>query len=128
MSEWGMHLLRHLQIIMALFLECFLPDHVTELKHDHFYGGLPKWLKTMVAYLKARSDERMYSDYLGVVWEAKKEKVMEASHNPPTASTSKPRMMIFFPLQKLKGSQPSMTPSHVGGTPGGRKHQQGRIC
>ena len=49
---------------MVLFLECFPPDHVTELKCDHFYIGLPKWLKEMVAYLKATTNEKMYSDYL----------------------------------------------------------------
>ena len=50
------------------FLKCFLPDHITELKCDHLYGGLPKRLKAMVAYLKASTNEKMYSDYL---WEAK---------------------------------------------------------
>ena len=29
------------------------PDQVAELKRDCFYGRLPKWLKVMVAYLKA---------------------------------------------------------------------------
>ena len=51
--DWGVHLLRHLQVLAASFPECFLPDHVTELKCDHFYGGLPQRLKAMVAYLKA---------------------------------------------------------------------------
>ena len=60
----GMHLLRHLQIIVALFLEYFLPDHTAELKHDHFYWLLPEWFKVMVAYLKASSNEKMSSDYL----------------------------------------------------------------
>ena len=41
-SEWGVHLLRHLQILAPSFPECFPPDHIAELKHDHFYGGLPK--------------------------------------------------------------------------------------
>ena len=36
---------------------------------------------------------------------------MEPSHNPPVAGASKPWVMGFFPLQKLKGSQPAMTPS-----------------
>ena len=63
-SDWGVCLSRHLQIFMASFLECFPPDHVAELKWDCFYGGLPKWLKVMVAYLKASSNERTYSDYL----------------------------------------------------------------
>ena len=41
--DWGVHLLRHLQILAASF-----PDHfpagscVAELKRDHFYSGLPK--------------------------------------------------------------------------------------
>ena len=52
-SDWGVHLLRHLQTLAASFPECFPPDHIAELKCDHFYSGLPKWLKAMVAYLKA---------------------------------------------------------------------------
>ena len=63
-SEWGVHLLRNLQILVAAFPEHFLPDHVAELKCDHFYGGLPKQLKVMVAYLKASANEKTYSDYL----------------------------------------------------------------
>ena len=60
----GVHLLRHLQIFTALFLEHFPPDHIAELKHDLFYGGLSKWFKVMVAYLKASGNEKTYSDYL----------------------------------------------------------------
>ena len=41
-SDWGIHLSRHLQILAASFPDCFPPDHVAELKRDHFYGGLPK--------------------------------------------------------------------------------------
>ena len=36
---------------------------------------------------------------------------MEASWNLAMASTSKPRATSFFPQQKLKGSQPVITPS-----------------
>ena len=64
----------------------------------------------MVAYLKPSGNEKTYSNYLLVAWEAEKE-VMEASHNPPMASTSKPKVMSFFPLWKLKGSQPAASPS-----------------
>ena len=64
MSDWGVCLSRHLQILAMSFLECFPPDHVAKLKCDHFYGGLPKWLKAMVAYLKVSANEKMYSDYL----------------------------------------------------------------
>ena len=72
-SEWEVHLLRHLQILVASSLECFLPDHITKLKYDHFYGGLPKWFKAMVAYLRTSANEKTYSDYLWVVWKAEKE-------------------------------------------------------
>ena len=61
-SDLGVHLLRHLQVLVASFPECFPPDCIAELKCDHFYGGLPKRLKAMVAYLKASSNENMYSD------------------------------------------------------------------
>ena len=48
-SDWGGCLSRHLQVLAASFPECFPLDHIAELKHNHFYGGLPKWLKAMVA-------------------------------------------------------------------------------
>ena len=41
----GVCLSRHLQILVASFPECFPPDHIAELKHDCFYGGLPKQFK-----------------------------------------------------------------------------------
>ena len=65
----------------------------------------------MVAYLKASGNEKTYLDYLQVAWEAEREEAMEPSHNLPVASESKPQVMSFFPLWKLKGNQPAMTPS-----------------
>ena len=41
-SDWGVHLSRHLQILAVSFTDHFPPDCVAELKRDHFYGGLPK--------------------------------------------------------------------------------------
>ena len=41
-SDWGVHLSRHLQILAGSFPDCFPPDCVAEWKRDHFYGGLPK--------------------------------------------------------------------------------------
>ena len=61
-SDWGVHLSRHLQIPAVSFLDYFPLDHVVELKRDCFYGGLPKQLKAMVAYLKAGPQVRTYSD------------------------------------------------------------------
>ena len=110
-SDCGVCLSRHLQILMSSFPECFPLDHVAELKQDCLYGGLPKQLKVMVAYLKASSNERMYSDYLWVAHEAEKEEAKEPSHNQTAAITNKPKVMSFFPLWKLKGSQPTKTPS-----------------
>ena len=66
-SDWEVHLSRHLQVLAASFPDRFPPDQVAELKQDHFYGGLPKLLKAMVAYLKATPDEKTYLDYLHVV-------------------------------------------------------------
>ena len=48
-SDWVVHLSRHLQVLGLSFLVCFPPDHVAKLKHDSFYGELPKWLKAMMA-------------------------------------------------------------------------------
>ena len=47
-SDWGVHLSRHLQVLAASFPDHFAPDHVAELKRDHFYGRCPKQLKAMV--------------------------------------------------------------------------------
>ena len=43
--EWGVHLSRYLQILVASFLECFPPAHIAELKWDSFYGGCLNGLK-----------------------------------------------------------------------------------
>ena len=36
---------------------------------------------------------------------------MEPSHSQTTDKASKPKVMSFFPLQKLKGTQPTKTPA-----------------
>ena len=82
---------------------------MAELKRDHFYGGLPKRLKAMVAYLKVGPQVRTYSDYLRATREAEKEDTIELSQSPRALVTdgpSKPRATSFFPLRKLKGNQP----------------------
>ena len=50
-SDWGVCLSRHLQVLAASFPDRFPPDQVPELKWDCFNGGLSKRLKAMVAYL-----------------------------------------------------------------------------
>ena len=109
-SHWGVHLLKHFQVLAASLPDCFPPDWVAELERDHFYGGLPKWLKAIVAYLKAGPHVRTYSDYLRATWEAEKEDSMELPRDPRTQTTEnppKPWATSFFPLQKLKGNQPT---------------------
>ena len=84
---------------------------MAELKRDHFYGGLPKRLKAMVAYLKAGPQVRTYSDYLRAAREAEQEDTTELSQSPRAPAIdgpSKPRATSFFPLRKLKGNQPFM--------------------
>ena len=107
--DWGVHLSRHLQILAASFQDCFPPDHVAELKRDQFYGGLPKQLKVMVAYLKAGPQVRTYSDYLRATRVAGKEDSIELSQNSRILTSddpSKPRTTSSFPLRKLQGDQP----------------------
>ena len=52
----------------------------------------------MVAYLKANTNEKMYSDYFWAVMESEQEEVMDPSHSQTADSTSKPKVMTFFPL------------------------------
>ena len=108
-SDWGIHLSRHLQVLAVSFPGCLAPDYVAELNRDHFYGGLPKQFKAMVAYLKAGPQVRMYSDYLRAAREAEKEgsiKLSQSSRIQTADGLSKPRTISFFPLRKLKGNQP----------------------
>ena len=107
--DWGAHLSRHLQVLTASFPDHFPPDWVTELKRDHFYGRLPKWLKVIVAYLKVGLQVRTYSDYLRAAQEGEEETSMELSWGPRTQATNtppKPMAISFIPLSKLKGNQP----------------------
>ena len=109
MSDWGICLSRHLQVLAASFPDHFPPDCVADLKRDRFYGGLPKQLKMMVAYLKVGSQVRTHSDYLRAAREAKKEDLIElpqSSRIQAANGPSKPRTTGFFPLRKLKGNQP----------------------
>ena len=102
-SDWGVCLLRHLQVWLLCFQNTSLWTMWAELKCDCFYGGLPKCLKAMVAYLKASPQEKTYSDYLQAAREAEKEDSMELSQSPQnqmTDITAKPRTTSFFPLQK----------------------------
>ena len=110
-SDWGVCLSRHLQVLVASFPECFPPDHIAKLRHDCFYSGLPKCLIAMVAYLKASTNKKMYSDYLQAAREAEKEEVMEPSHSQMADNLIKPKVMSFFSLQKLKGIQPVKAPT-----------------
>ena len=76
-SDWCICLLRHLQVLATSFPDCFPPDCAAELKRYCFYGRLPKQLKAMVAYLKAGTQVRTYSDYLRATQEAEKEDSIE---------------------------------------------------
>ena len=89
-SDWGIWLSRYLQVLAASFPDHFPPDHVAELKRDCFYSGLPKWLKAIVAYLKAGLQGRMYSDYLRATQEAGKEDSIELAWGPRTQTTNGP--------------------------------------
>ena len=62
-----------------------------------------------MAYLKAGPQVRMYSDYLRAAREAEKEDSIKLSRSPRPPATNgptRPRATSFFPLRKLKGSQP----------------------
>ena len=110
-SDWGLCLSRYLQVLVASFPECFPLDCIAEFKCNCFYSVLPKWLKAMVVFLKASTNEKIYSDYLQAMRETEKEEAMEPSHNQMADNQTKPQVTSFFPLQKLKGSQPIKTPA-----------------
>ena len=90
-SDWGVSLSRHLQVLAASFPDHFPLYCMVELKCDCFYGRLPKWLKAMVAYLKASPQEKTYSNYLWAAREAEKEDSLEPSQGHTANSMAKPR-------------------------------------
>ena len=57
--DWGIHLSRHLQVLTALFPDCFSPNCVAELKWDCFYGRLPKRLKARWPIFKPAHTKRL---------------------------------------------------------------------
>ena len=65
----------------------------------------------MVAYLKTTNNKKTCLDYLWAVQEAEKKEEMGTFQSLAMVNTSKPRATSFFPLWKLKGSQPAVTPS-----------------
>ena len=83
----------------------------------------------MVAYLKASTHKKTYSDYHQAVREAEKEESMELSQNPWSQvidNVAKPITTSFFPLQKLKENHPvSKMAAMWPGAPGRGKHQEG---
>ena len=81
---------QHLQILVASFPDQFPLERVAELKRDQFYGGLPKRLKVMVAYLKVGPQVRTYSDYLRATRKAEKEDSIELSWSPKGSSNRWP--------------------------------------
>ena len=89
-SDWGICLSRHLQVLAASFPDHFPPDHVAELKRDCFYSRLPKQLKAMVAYLKAGPQVRTYSDYLRAAREAEKEDSIDLPQSSRTQAADGP--------------------------------------
>ena len=106
--DWRVCLSRHLQVLAASFPNRFPPNWVPELKWDCFSDELPKWLKVMVAYLKASLHERTCSNYLWAAREVEKEESMKLPQNPWSQvvdNATKPKTTSFFPLQKLKGNQ-----------------------
>ena len=54
----------------------------------------------------ASTNEKKYSDYFWAVMDAEEEEAMEPSHSQTANNTSKPKVMSFFPLQKLKALSP----------------------
>ena len=70
--------------------------------------GYPNVSKPIVAYLKVSPQEKTYSDYLQVAREAKKEDSMEPSQSHTVNNTAKPKLTSFFPLWRLKGTQPTV--------------------
>ena len=65
----------------------------------------------MVAYLKASPQEKTYSNYPQATREAEKEDSMELSQrswSQATDNTTKPWATSYFPLWKLKGTQPAV--------------------
>ena len=65
----------------------------------------------MVAYLKASTNEKTYSNCLSAVREAEKEEVMEPSCSQMADNSTKPKAMSFIPSWKLKGTWPVKIPA-----------------
>ena len=97
-SDWGVCLSRHLQLLVASFPDWFPPECIAELKRDRFYGGLPKRLKVMVAYLMVGPQVRTYLDYLRPTREAEKEDSDWVVSEPPGLQSNRQLHLNLGPL------------------------------
>ena len=121
--DLGICLSRHLQVLAASFPDHFPPDHMAEMKRDHFYGRLPKWLKVMVAYLKVGTQVRTYSDYLRAIREAEKEDLIELPQSSRTQTADAPPnqgLLASSPWANLRATSHFQKASCPLGTFGGR--------
>ena len=71
---------------------------------------------------KGQHQRLMYSDYLWAVKEAEKEEAMEPSHSQTADSTSKPKVMSFFPSMKAERHPACQDLCCMGGALGRREH------
>ena len=94
-AEFGVHLSQQVQILQSEYPGRIQPEHVEELKHDHFCEGLNPEYQQMLAHKVDGEHPASYSNVLLAAW--KLERWAEAIDPPPpkTAVTSGLNMMIL---------------------------------
>ena len=110
MAEFGMHLSEQVQIHQLEYPGRIQPEHMEEMKQDHFYEGLSPKYRQMLAHKVYGKSSAGYSDLLLAV--QKLERSMEARDPlpPKTAVTSGLNVThsqtsgSLFPSCKLKGN------------------------
>ena len=107
--DWGVCLSRHLQILAASFPRPFSPTSCSRTKERSFLWWTYQTIESDGGLPQGRTSGKTYSDYLRATREAEKEdsiKLSRSSRSQLIDGPSKPRATSFFPLRKLKGSQP----------------------
>ena len=109
-AEFRVHLLQQVQILQSGYPGRIQPEHMKEMKCDHFYEGLnPKYL-WMLAHKVDGEHPASYSDLLLVAQKLERWAEARDPLPPKMAATNGSNIMHFqmpgnlFPSHKLKGN------------------------
>ena len=107
-AKFRVHLLQQVQILQSEYPRRIQPEHLGEMKHDHFYEGLNPEYRQMLAHKLDGEDQASYSNLLLATQKLERQAKARDSLPSEIAATNGSTMMHsqmsgnLFPSHKLK--------------------------